>query len=322
MMGTLIAAAGGFLLDCLLGDPQWRWHPIRLIGHVIAYGEKTIRKLFPKSKAGELAGGTLLFLMTAGIACLVPYALLKGADSMHPYLRTAAEVIFCYLILAARSLKTESMRVHQYLAKGDLEGSRKALSWIVGRDTEKLDESQVARAAVETVAENTTDGVVAPLIYMIIGGAPLGFLYKAINTMDSMLGYKNEKYLHFGRVAARVDDAANWVPARVSAWLMIAASAIGGYDFRNAFKIYKRDRNNHASPNSARTESVTAGALNIQLAGDAVYFGQRVSKPTIGDDLRPIEAEDIKRANTLMYWTAVLTLGLTALVITLYEVLI
>lgn len=211
-----------------------------------------------------------------------------------------------YQIFAVKCLKTESMKVCQCLKEGNLAQARTAVSMIVGRDTECLDEEGVAKAAIETVAENTSDGVIAPMLYLAIGGPVLGFFYKAVNTMDSMLGYRNEKYLYFGRAAAKLDDAANFVPARISACLMIAVSFFAGSHFsgRGAFAVYKRDRRKHASPNSAQTESVCAGALGIRLAGDASYSGKIVKKPYIGKELRKVEYEDIVRANRLMYGTA------------------
>lgn len=198
------------------------------------------------------------------------------------------------------------MKVYRCLKYQTLEEARKAVSMIVGRDTQSLTETGVTKAAVETVAESTSDGIIAPMFYMAIGGVPLMFLYKAINTMDSMLGYKNEKYLYFGRCAAKLDDAANFIPARISGCLMVAAAFLCGLDGKNAWKMFRRDRRNHASPNSAHTESAMAGALNVQLAGDAWYFGKLYKKPFIGDDIRPIECEDICRADRLMYGTAIL----------------
>ena len=230
-----------------------------------------------------------------------------------------AEGFMCYQILAVKSLKTESDKVYRALKEEGIEAGRNAVSMIVGRDTDSLDEVGVTKAAVETVAENTSDGVIAPLFYMMIGGAVLGFAYKAINTMDSMIGYKNEKYQYFGTAAARLDDAANYIPARLSAWLMIGAAGILGLDWRNAIRIYQRDRHNHKSPNAAQTESVMAGALDIRLAGNAWYFGKLYEKPSIGDAIRAVEPEDIRRSHKLLYGTAVLAAGvfLTAKVVIL-----
>lgn len=308
IMSSLLACIVGFILDFLFGDPVWLYHPVRLMGVCISFLEKQVRKISGDSKNKLLIGGGILWvLMVVGFTG-IPFLLLQVAEKIHPVFRFVLETFWCYQILAAKCLKTESMKVYAQLKKKDLIGARKAVSMIVGRDTDQLDESQVTKAAVETIAENTSDGVTAPLLFMLIGGAPLGFCYKAINTMDSMLGYKDEKFLYIGRVAAKMDDVVNFVPARVSALLMILASALYKMDWKQAWKIYKRDRYQHSSPNSAQTEAVCAGALDIQLAGDAWYFGKLYKKPYIGDALRQVETEDIPRANRLMYGTAVLTL--------------
>lgn len=302
-MDLMIALAGGYILDLILGDPHWLPHPVRLIGWMISKGEACMRRLFPNR---PFLGGMFLAILVVLLSFAIPFLLLWLLRSWNRWVAVAVEAVFCYQILATKSLKVESMRVYKALQKGDLPGARKALSWIVGRDTEKLDERQVSRAAVETVAENTSDGVIAPLFYLVLGGAPLGFFYKSVNTLDSMIGYKNDKYLYFGRFAAKMDDVVNFIPAILSAWLMIAASFLLRLDGKNAIRIYRRDHKNHASPNSARTESVAAGALRIQLAGDATYFGKLVHKPTIGDPLREIETADIPRMNRLMVAASVL----------------
>ena len=308
-MKTIVFALGiGFVLDALFGDPHWLPHPVVLIGKWISFLEKQLRRLFPKTPGGERAGGTVLVLLVLLASAAVPWGILWLAGLVHPYLRFAVECFMCYQILAARSLKTESMRVYRKLQEGNLEESRKAVSWIVGRDTENLTMEGVSRAAVETVAENTSDGVIAPMLYLALGGPVLGFFYKAVNTMDSMIAYKNDRYLYFGRTAAHLDDVFNYIPARLSGLFMILASAILGFDGKNAWRIFKRDRYNHASPNSAQTEAVCAGALDVQLAGDAWYFGVLHKKKTIGDPIRPVEPEDIRRANRLMYATAVIGL--------------
>lgn len=313
-METLCMIGAGFVLDLLIGDPHWLYHPVRLIGLGISGGEKLLRALFPKTKTGELIGGAVLAVCIPALSFAVPFLLLWLAGLVSPWLRLALGAIFCYQIFAARSLRDESMRVGRALEKDGLPEARRYLSWIVGRDTERLDEAGVVKAAVETVAENTSDGVIAPLFYMMIGGPALGFLYKGVNTLDSMVGYKNDKYRYFGRVSARLDDVFNFIPAILSAWLMIAASALLGFDAKNAARIYRRDHKKHTSPNSARTESVCAGALRVQLAGNAWYFGKLVEKPTIGDPLRPVERADIRRANRLMYGTTVLALLIFGLI--------
>lgn len=309
------ACAAGFLLDFIFGDPRWLYHPVRIIGKGIALGEKIIRRPARKKQREprqRFLEGMILWLFIAAFSFLIPFLILLLLFHIHPLLGFAAEAFWCGQIIAARDLCAESGKVYERLKQNDLPGARKAVSMIVGRDTEKLTAEGVTKAAVETVAENTSDGVTAPLIFLMIGGAPLGFLYKAVNTMDSMLGYKNEKYLYFGRFAARADDIFNFIPARITAVFMVLAAFLTGMDGRNAWKIYRRDHRKHASPNSAHTEAVCAGALDIQLAGDAVYFGKLYKKEFLGDPVRPIEPEDIRKAGKLMYVTAVLTLIFSA----------
>ncbi len=305
-MEILIAVIIGFLLDLIIGDPHWLPHPVRLIGFLISKGEKVIRKLLPKTKNGEFIGGMILTITIITVAFTLPLLILHFAGKVNTAFRIAIHAIFCCQILATKSLKTESMRVYYQLEKNDIINARKYLSWIVGRDTEKLTEEGITKATVETIAENTSDGVIAPLIFIVLGGAPLGFLYKAVNTLDSMIGYKNDKYMFFGRFAAKLDDVFNFIPAIISAYIMIVASFVTGLNYKNAYRIYKRDKRNHSSPNSAKTESVCAGALNVKLAGDAYYFGKLVKKHTIGDGNRTIEVKDILITNRLMYVTAIL----------------
>ena len=242
-------------------------------------------------------------LAVTGTACWL-------AAKLHPVLGLVLQMFWCGQALAARGLVQESMNVYKELQNGDLPAARKAVSRIVGRDTQNLTAEGVTKAAVETVAENASDGVIAPLLYMLVGGAPLALTYKAINTMDSMLGYKNEKYLYFGRCAAKLDDVANWLPSRLAGLLWVAAAALTGNSARGAWRIWRRDRRSHASPNSAQTESACAGALGVQLAGPACYFGEYYDKPTIGDPLRPIAPQDIVRANRMMYAESLLALAL------------
>ena len=308
MLGSLYGCIIGYVLDLIFGDPYWMvCHPARLIGTLIAKGEKVCRKCFPKSSKGQLVAGTVLALFVIFISTGIPVVLLYGCYRIHFYAGVAVEGILCYFLFATKSLKVESMKVYDALKKEDLQASRYAVSMIVGRDVDRLDEQGVAKAAVETVAENTSDGIVAPLFYMILGGAPLGYFYKAINTMDSMIGYKNDKYLYFGRFAARLDDVVNFIPARLSAGLMLlAATVMPKFSGKEAWNIYKRDRKKSASPNAAQTESVCAGALQIQLLGDAYYFGTLHKKDTIGEPKRPMTPERIVEVNQLLYVTVFL----------------
>lgn len=306
MYTSLIALGIGFILDLIFGDPHFLWHPICLIGNLISYSEKVLRTLFPRTKRGELVAGVFLVIIVVGLSTGIPMVILFFLYRWKFYVGFILESIMCYQLLATKSLKVESMKVYKALSKGKLEEGRTAVSMIVGRDTVNLSEMGIIKATVETVAENTSDGSIAPILFMIIGGAGAGFFYKAINTMDSMVGYKNEKYEYFGKLAAHIDDVLNFIPARVSAYLMIACTIITKFNTKKAWEIYRRDRFNHASPNSAHTESVVAGALEVQLAGDAYYFGKLYQKKTIGDNVRLIVCEDIKRANQLLYQTAIL----------------
>lgn len=307
--GILPAVLLGFFLDLLLGDPRWLYHPVRMIGNGISWCEKILRRVFPATKRGERIAGVFLVVVILAFSAGIPFLILWAAYAVHPAVGFLLETFFCYQLLALRSLKDESGKVYEALKTGDLAKSRYAVSMIVGRDTQNLTEQGVTKAAVETVAENTSDGIVAPLFYMMIGGAVLGFAYKAVNTMDSMVGYKNERYQYFGTAAARADDLVNFLPARLAAVLMILSAFLLRMKGRQAADIYRRDRRNHKSPNAAQTESVMAGALGVQLAGDAWYFGTRYHKPTIGDPLRRIEPEDILRSHRLMYLTSLLALA-------------
>ena len=295
------AVLGGFVLDTLFGDPPWLPHPVVLMGKAISALEKRLRARMPQTPQGELLGGAVVaFTLPVGTFLLTSLVCL-GAAKLSPWLGLAVQTFWCGQALAAKGLAQESTNVYRALIKPDLPAARKAVSRIVGRDTQNLTLEGVTKAAVETVAENASDGVIAPLLYMLLGGAPLALTYKAINTMDSMLGYKNEKYLYFGRAAAKLDDVANYIPSRLAALLWIMAAAFTRNDAKGAWRIWRRDRRNHASPNSAQTESACAGALGVQLAGPAYYFGEYYPKPTIGDPLRPIEPEDILRADRMMY---------------------
>ena len=297
----------GFIADCIFGDPVYRLHPVRIMGNIIFAGEKLLRKEKQNSAAAFISGAFLSILLIAGVYVFY-FVLLLFLYKTNFIFGLAAETGFCYQIFAAKALKDESMKVYYALERNDIPNARLYLSYIVGRDTANLNAEGISKAAVETVAENLSDGVIAPMIYMFIGGAPLGFAYKAVSTLDSMIGYKNEKYIYFGKFAARMDDAANFIPSRISALLMILASFICKMNVKQAWRIFLRDRYKHKSPNSAQTESVCAGALGVSLSGDNYYNGVLVKKPVIGDSVRPVIKEDIKLANKLMYATSLIGL--------------
>ena len=316
-MRSLTALILGFFLDLLIGDPHGIPHPVVFIGKLIGIAEKAMRALFPKTPWGEKLAGGAVWLIVVSLSTAVPWILLHFANGISPWLGFALETVMCAQILATKSLRQESMQVFEALKTGDLARSQYAVSRIVGRDTARLDEAGVTRAAVETVAENTSDGVIAPMLYLAIGGAPLGFFYKAVNTMDSMLGYVEMPYKNIGLVPAKLDDVFNFLPARLCALAMLASGGILGLNVKNGWKIYRRDRYHHASPNSAQTESVCAGLLGLRLAGDAWYHGVLHKKPYIGDALREITPEDIPLSCKLMYGTTLVMLALCALTLAL-----
>ncbi len=304
----------GFILDLFLGDPMGFPHPVRWIGNLISNLTDIFIKKAETTLESEKIGrrkrklGFIMVIIVITVSAGICFAILQVAYTLNSILGLIIESVITYQCIATKSLYVESMKVSKALENEGLVAGRKAVSMIVGRDTECLDEQGVIKAAVETVAENTSDGVIAPLIYLAIGGPVLGIAYKAINTMDSMVGYKNDKYIDFGRAAAKLDDVVNFIPSRVSALIMIFSCLFLGKDFSflGAKRIFLRDRFNHSSPNSAQTESACAGALGLRLAGPAKYFGKMVDKKYIGDANRPIELKDIKRANILMFATAII----------------
>ena len=312
LLSQTAAVAIGFVIDFFVGDPHALPHPVVWMGRLIAALDKKLR--IGNGDRRDITRGGITAIVVVLLSVFAPAAILAIARIIHPAVYLAVNSLMCWQMIAARQLVRESDRVRVELAKGDLNAARTAVSYIVGRDTESLDSDGVCRAAVETVAENTSDGVIAPMFWMLMFGAVGGFFYKAINTMDSMIGYRNEKYLYFGRTAAKADDAVNFIPARLSALCMIAACPLCGLDGRNAMRIFRRDRYKHASPNSAQTESVCAGAMGVRLAGDAVYGGVVHKKEFIGDPLRDIEPDDIKKANRLMYAASALALTVGLLI--------
>lgn len=312
-MWIIAASLAGFLIDCVVGDPAWLPHPVRFIGWWISNLEHWARRVFPKTPFGEQLAGIAMAAAVLVITGGTSSAALWLLGRINRWLAFAAACILCWQVLAAKCLKSEAMKVQHLLEREDLPGARRQVAMLVGRDTEHLDGRQVAKAAIETVAENTNDGIVAPLFWVMLGGPVAGLLYKAVNTMDSMVGYKNQRFLHFGKWPARLDDAANYLPARLTALAMVEAAFLLGFDGGEAWRIWRRDRRKHASPNSAHPESACAGALNIQLAGNASYFGKVQEKPFIGDPTRPVEAQDIGKACRIMYGASLLTLAAFAL---------
>ncbi len=308
-MLILNAMVAGFALDLFFGDPVWLPHPVVWMGRYIAWFERAVREKLPKTPRDERWGGVLLAFSLPLLTLALTLGACLLARRVHPAAELALQAFWCAQALAARGLATESRRVYDALRAGDLAAARAAVARIVGRDTQRLDAEGVAKAAVETVAENASDGVIAPLLYMALGGAPLALAYKAINTMDSMVGYKSERYLNFGRAAAKLDDAANCLPSRIAAALWVAAAALTGHDARGAFRIWRRDARKHASPNAGQTECACAGALGVQLGGDAWYFGERYEKAALGDAVRACEAKDILRADDMMLAASVLALA-------------
>ena len=294
-----LAILTGFVIDWFIGDPYSLPHPIVRIGKLIAFLDRKLR--IGNGDRRDIFRGAVTALIVILVSTAVPALILELAWRIHPAVFFLVNSIMCFQMLAARQLVKESTKVQRALEAGDTEAARNAVAMIVGRDTDVLDDKGICRAAVETVAENGSDGVVAPLFWMFLFGAVGGFFYKSVNTMDSMLGYTNDKYIYFGRIPAKTDDAVNYIPARLAALLMIAACPFLGLDTGNAAKIFLRDRYKHDSPNSAQTESVCAGALDVRLAGDAVYGGVVHKKEFIGDPIREIEPIDIKRANDQMY---------------------
>lgn len=312
-MMSLLSLIAGFVLDFILGDPPGCPHIVVGMGRMVRVTEAGLRGVFPKTPKGELWAGGILAVFLPVFSFSVTWGILHLCTQVHPFLGFVTESLLCWQCLALRSLRDSSMKVYGALEQGDLQAARIAVGQIVGRDTHRLDGAGVMRAAVETVAENTSDGVIAPMLYLFLGGAPLGVMYKAVNTMDSMVGYKNEEYLYFGRAAARLDDAANFIPSRLTGLLTVFSSYLLKIDGRNAWRVFRRDRYNHKSPNSAQSEAAYAGALHVRLGGDAYYFGKLVHKPTLGDEDRPIEARDILLADRLLYLSSIIFLLLCSL---------
>ncbi len=307
----------GYIIDLIIGDPYSFPHPVIYIGKLIKVVENNIRKIFKDEKHLKLAGFILWFI-TVGLTYLITYLIIRISKfSMITFFIVNSFII--YTTLATKCLKDEAVKIYNILKSGDIKESRKQLSYIVGRDTSNLNEAEIIRATVETVAENTVDGIISPMFYAFIGGSPLAMAYKAVNTLDSMVGYKNDKYINLGFASAKIDDIANYIPARICVIFMTLASFVLRFDYKRCFKIAIRDRKNHKSPNCAYSEGAVAGALGIQLGGTNIYFGKPVYKPTIGDKDREIEIEDIKKTNKIMYMSSILSLIIFTLIFLLIK---
>ena len=298
-----------YVLDLIFGDPQNVVHPVQVIGKIISAGEKVLLR-----KKYKFLAGAVLNIFTVSITYTLMYLISKSVKISVFFM--IIEIYLMYTIFSINSLAREGNRVYRIMKEGDIEKARKDLSYLVSRDTETMDEKMIIRSTMETISENTVDGIVAPMFYMFLGGMPLAMAYKAINTLDSMVGYKNEKYMDFGKFSAKVDDVANFIPARITGILIVLASMILGYDYKNSLKIFIRDRKNHSSPNSAHSEASVAGALGVQFGGKVSYFGKEIDKPTIGDKTKEFELEDIRKNIRIMYVTSFLSLVIFSLIFT------
>lgn len=296
-----------YVLDLIFGDPQNIIHPVQIIGKLISFGEKILLK-----EKYKFFAGIILNLTVLSVTYGVNYIIFRSAKNSGIF--AIIEIYLMYTIFSVNSLAREGNRVYGILKEGNIEKARKDLSYLVSRDTGTMDEKMIIRSTMETISENTVDGIVAPMFYMFIGGLPLGMTYKAVNTLDSMVGYKNEKYMEFGKFSAKVDDVANFIPARITGIFIIIASFILRYDYKNSFKIFFRDRKNHSSPNSGHAEASVAGALGVQFGGRVSYFGKETKKPTIGDKIKDFELEDIKKNIKIMYVTSFLSLVIFSLI--------
>lgn len=296
-----------YVLDLIFGDPQNIIHPVQIIGKMINIGEKSLLgKKYKSDRKYKFFAGMILNITVISLTYGITYLIRRISENSIIF--TVAEIYLMYTIFSINSLAREGNRVYNILKEGNIERARKDLSYLVSRDTETMDEKMIIRSTMETISENTVDGIVAPMLYMFLGGLPLSMTYKAINTFDSMVGYKNEKYMDFGKFSAKLDDVANFIPARITGILIVIASMILGYDYKNSLKIFIRDRKNHSSPNSGHAEAGVAGALGVQFGGRVSYFGKEVDKPVIGDKIKDFELEDIKKNIKIMYVASFLSL--------------
>lgn len=313
-MSLMIIAVVAFLIDACIGDPRSRYHPVVLIGILILVLEKFLRRdedgyIKKICKGGLLVAIVLVVTYAAGLA-IVYLLSLTGSLTLTIFMQALA----LSFMITPRSLSEAGKEIYNFLDADNLAMARYKVGWIVGRDTDYLNEAEVVRATVETVSENTVDGIISPLFYFAIGGLPLAIAYRAVNTMDSMLGYKNEKYLYFGRVAARMDDIANFIPARITAILFLISALILNLDFKNAFAMMKRDANKHPSPNGGYAEATVAGALDIQLGGINSYFGVPHFRAYMGDPIETLRPQHILSAIRMMYTATIIFLCFSILI--------
>lgn len=302
-----------YVLDLIFGDPQNIIHPVQIIGKMINIGEKSLLgKKYKSDRKYKFFAGMILNITIISLTYGITYLIHRTSENSIIF--TVAEIYLMYTVFSINSLAREGNRVYNILKEGNIERARKDLSYLVSRDTETMDEKMIIRSTMETISENTVDGIVAPMLYMFLGGLPLSMTYKAINTFDSMVGYKNEKYMDFGKFSAKLDDVANFIPARITGILIVIASVILGYDYKNSLKIFIRDRKNHSSPNSGHAEAGVAGALGVQFGGKVSYFGKEVDKPVIGDKIKDFELEDIKKNIKIMYVASFLSLAVFSVI--------
>ena len=302
-----------YVLDLIFGDPQNIIHPVQIIGKMIDIGEKSLLgKKYKSDRKYKFFAGMILNITVISLTYGITYLIRRTSENSIIF--TVAEIYLMYTVFSINSLAREGNRVYNILKEGNIERARKDLSYLVSRDTETMDEKMIIRSTMETISENTVDGIVAPMLYMFLGGLPLSMTYKAINTFDSMVGYKNEKYMDFGKFSAKLDDVANFIPARITGILIVIASMILGYDYKNSLKIFIRDRKNHSSPNSGHAEAGVAGALGVQFGGRVSYFGKEVDKPVIGDKIKDFELEDIKKNIKIMYVASFLSLAVFSVI--------
>jgi len=305
----MIQIAIGYTMDLILGDPYFLYHPVRVIGHLVRGLEKLLLNIDDRPIIQKIKG-LILLILVSGLSFVVPFTMLLALHKIHSLLSLVLESIMIYKIFATKCLDVETRKVYRALKEGDLETARKMVGYLVSRDTDVMTEEDIIKASIETIAENLGDGVIAPMFYIFIGGAPLGWCYKGVNTLDSMVGYKNEKYLHYGYFSAKWDDVLNYIPARLTALFILIAGFFLRMDIKRGISILSRDKHNHASPNSAYPESAAAGLLGIQLGGKASYFGKVSIKPTMGDAFKSIEVNDLYMTRKLLYMTSFVGFGI------------